>query len=157
VKAYRKGEDFMTSTGYTAYKHAAINPTHSKEKILLMLYTGAVRFVRFARMGIEQKNAKIRGENISKVLAILTELDCALDREGGGELVDNLSDLYRYMMNRLTVASMDNDSQALDEVEKLLIELKEGFEGAFDKEPREATVQPEIEDLRMQRGIRLAV
>ena len=147
----------MTPTGYIAYKHAAISPTHSKEKILLMLYTGALRFVRFARAGIEQKNAKIRGENISKVLAILTEFDCALDREGGGELVDNLSDLYRYMMNRLTVASMDNDSQALDEVERLLIELKEGFEGAFEKESGEATGQPEIEDLGIQRGIRLAV
>ena len=62
----------MTSTGYIAYKHAAISPTNSKEKILLMLYAGALRFVRFARTGIEQKNAKIRGENISKVLAILT-------------------------------------------------------------------------------------
>ena len=147
----------MTPTGYMAYKHAAISPTHSKEKILLMLYTGALRFVRFARVGIEQKNAKIRGENISKVLAILTEFDCALDRQRGGELVDNLSDLYRYMMNRLTVASMDNDSQALDEVERLLIELKEGFEGAFEKGPREATGQPEIEEPEMQGGIRLAV
>jgi flagellar protein FliS len=147
----------MTSTGYTAYKHAAISPTHSKEKIVLMLYRGALRFVRFARTGIEQKNAKIRGENISKILAILTELDCALDRECGGELVDNLSDLYRYIMNRLTIASVDNDCQALDEVERLLIELKEGFEGAFEKGPKKVTIQAESEEPGIQRGICVAV
>ena len=148
----------MTPTGYTAYKHAAISATHSKEKILLMLYEGALRFVRFARMGLEEKSPKIRGENISKVMAILTELDCALDRESGGELVENLSDLYRYMMDRLPHANVKNDTEALDEVGRLLTELKEGFEGALQEEPKEAPVEPKNEEPWMQEGrIRLAV
>ena len=147
----------MAPTGYAAYRRTAVNVTDSKEKMLLMLYEGAARFLRFARMGIEHKSAKIRGENVSKVIAILTELDCALDRDGGGELVDNLSDLYRYMIDRLTHANVKNDPQALDEVERLLIELKEGFEGAFEKGPKEATVQPEIEEPGMRGGIRVAV
>ncbi|MCK4391241.1 MAG: flagellar export chaperone FliS [Desulfobacterales bacterium] len=148
----------MTPRGYEAYNHAVVHTTDNKEQILLMLYDGAVRFVRFARMGIEKKNPKIRGENISKVLGILTELDCALDREGGGELVENLSDLYGYMMNRLTDANVKNDTDALNEVGRLLTELKEGFEGALQKEPKEAPVQPEIEEPGMQEGgIRLAV
>jgi flagellar protein FliS len=148
----------MTPTGYAAYKHAAISATHSKEKILLMLYEGAVRFLKFARMGIEEKNPKTRGENISKVMAILTELDCALDREDGGELVENLSGLYRYMMDRLTDANVKNDTEALDEVGRLLTELKEGFEGALQEKPKEAPVEPKIEEPGMQGGeIRLAI
>ena len=148
----------MTPRGYEAYNHAVVHTTDNKEQILLMLYKGAIRFVKFARMGIEEKSAKIRGENISKVLGILTELDCALDREGGGELVENLSDLYGYMMNRLTDANVKNDTDALNEVGRLLTELKEGFEGALQKEPKEAPVQPEIEEPGMQEGgIRLAV
>ena len=146
----------MTPTGYAAYKHAAISATHSKEKILLMLYEGAVRFLKFARMGIEEKSAKIRGENISKIMGILTELDCALDREGGGELVENLSGLYRYMMDRLTHANVENDTEALNEVERLLTELKDGFEGALQKDLKEAPVQPEIEEPERQGGTRLA-
>ena len=118
-----------------------------------MLYDGAVRFVRFARLGIEKKNAKIRGENISKVMAILTELDCALDREMGEELVENLSDLYHYMMDRLAIANMKNDAGALDEVEKLLRELKEGFDEAAKKE----SAQPAIEQAQMQGGFCIAV
>ena len=148
----------MTPRGYEAYNQAVVHTTENKEQILLMLYDGAVRFVRFARMGIEEKSPKIRGENISKVMAILTELDCALDREGGGEMVENLSDLYRYMMDRLTHANVKNDTEALDEVGRLLTELKDGFEGALQEEPKEAPVQPEIEEPVMQEGgIRLAV
>jgi len=147
----------MTPTGYAAYKHTAINATHSKEKILLMLYEGAVRFVRFARMGMEEKSAKTKGENISKVLGVLTELDCALDREGGGELVENLSDLYHYMMDRLTHANVKNDPEALNEVERLLTELKDGFEGVLQKDLKEASVQPKVKEPVMQGGIRLAI
>lgn len=146
----------MTPNGYEAYNEAVVHTTDKKEQILLMLYDGAVRFVRFARMGIEKKSPKIRGENISKIMRILTELDCALDREGGGELVDNLSDLYRYMMDRLTHANVKNDTEALDEVEWLLTELKNGFEEALQKFLEETPVQPEIEEPKRQGGTRLA-
>jgi len=144
----------MTPTGYAAYNQAIVHTTDNKEQILLMLYAGAMRFVRFARLGIEKKSAKIRGENISKVIAILTELDCALDREIGEELVENLSDLYHYMMNRLIIANMKNDVGALDEVERLLCELKEGFDEAAKKE---SAFQPVIEHPHMQGGVRIAV
>jgi len=95
-----------------------------------MLYEGALIAVRIARRGIEEKNPKLRGEKISKVLAILTEFDCALDMEKGGALAENLSVLYHYMMDRLTVANVKNDTEALDEVERLLGELYKGFKGA---------------------------
>jgi flagellar secretion chaperone FliS len=144
----------MAPTGYAAYNQAVVHTTDNKERILLMLYDGAVRFVSFARLGIKKKNAKIRGENISKVMAILTELDCALDREMGEELVENLSDLYHYMMDRLAIANMKNDIGALDEVEKLLRELNEGFDEAAKKE---SAFQPAIEQAQIQGGFRIAV
>ncbi len=144
----------MTPTGYAAYNQAVVHTTDNKERILLMLYAGAMRFVRFARSGIEKKNAKIRGENISKVMAIITELDCALDREMGEELVENLSDLYHYMMDCLTIANVKNDTGALDEVERLLVDLKEGFDEAAKKE---SAFQPAIEHAQMQGGFRIAV
>jgi len=148
-----KGDRVMTPTGYAAYNQAVVHTTDNKEQILLMLYAGAMRFVRFARLGIEKKNATIRGENISKVMAILTELDCALDREIGEDLVEKLSGLYHYMMNRLTIANVKNDASALDEVERLLGELKEGFDKAAKKE---SVLQPVIEKAQMQGGFRIA-
>jgi len=124
----------MTPQGYGGYRNVIANTVENKEEILLMLYEGALIAVRMARRGIEEKNPKLRGEKISKVLAILTELDCALDREKGGELTENLSVLYRYVMDRLTVANIKNDPEELVLVERLLGQLYEGFRGAARQE-----------------------
>jgi flagellar secretion chaperone FliS len=115
---------------YQAYRKSAITSAETKEQLLLMLYDGALQFTHIARMGIAQQMPKVRGENISKVLAILTELDAALDRSSGGELAKNLSGLYGYMINRLTQANLQNDAAALDEVAHLLAEIREGFAAA---------------------------
>ncbi len=117
----------MIATGYAGYTNVMANMTESKEEILLMLYEGALISLRIARRGIREKNPKLKGEKISKVLAILTELDCALDREKGGELAENIAGIYRYLINRLTTANIKNDPEALEEVERLLGELYEGF------------------------------
>lgn len=145
----------MLQSGFNAYKKTASTTIENKERILLMLYQGALNFVNRARKGIEENSPKMRGENISKILAIVTELDCALDKEVGGELAENLSGLYRYIMNRLTIANVKNDTGALDEVEKLLIELKEGFEGAAQKQ--KASAMPKVEEGEMPGGLRIAI
>jgi flagellar protein FliS len=147
----------MAPATYQAYTHSAIQSTDRKERILLMLYEGAVKFARFAKRGIEKKNPKIRGENISKIMALLTELDCALDREPGGILAENLSGLYHYMMERLTIANIKNDTAALDEVERLLLELKEAFGEAAQQESMKPSIQPAAETPEMQKGLRLAI
>jgi flagellar protein FliS len=90
-------------------------------------------------------------------MAILTELDCALDMEIGGPLAENLSRLYQYMMNRLTLANIDSNAEALDEVERLLSELRDGFEGAVKKEYAEVPVHLEVEEYGTQRKFCLAV
>lgn len=128
----------MAYAGLGAYSKVA-TAVESKERILLKLLEGALRFLAFARNGIELENPRIKGESISRVIDILTELDCALDREIGGELVQNLSALYRYMMYRLTLANLRNDTGILDEVETVIRQIKEGFEGAINQRP---TVQP---------------
>jgi len=68
-------------------------------------------------------------------VAIVTELDCALDRDMGGSLVENLSDLYQYVLNRLTLANLRNDNEILGEVEGLLTTIKEGFAEALKQMP----------------------
>ncbi|CAN2048614.1 Flagellar secretion chaperone FliS [Candidatus Magnetomoraceae bacterium gMMP-1] len=119
------------ATGYAAYNVTATHATDNKAKILVKLLEGAAHFTRFALMGMQKNNPRIKGENISKVLAIITELNCALDPDIKGDLVTNLSTLYQYIMTRLTEANLNNLPEALKEVEHILIELKYGFEKAF--------------------------
>jgi flagellar protein FliS len=146
----------MIATGYAGYRNVMANTTESKEEILLMLYEGALISLKIARRGIREKNPKLKGEKISKVLAILTELDCALDRENGGDLADKMAALYRYMMNRLTTANIRNDPEALEEVEQLLGELYEGFKGAA-AQMAGGSVHAEKNGPEMMRGVSIAI
>jgi flagellar protein FliS len=120
----------MTYAGYSAYNRIAAT-IDSREIMLVKLLDGTVRFIQAARRGLAAGNPKIKGENISKAIAIIIELDSALDREMGGSIVDNLADLYQYILNRLTLANLRNDDQILGEVEALLTTIHEGFADAL--------------------------
>jgi len=113
----------MIATGYNGYKSTIVNTTRNKEEILLLLYEKVLVSLKFARRGIETNNPKQKGENISRALAILTEFDCALDREIGGVIAENLAAIYSYATERLTVASIQNDPEVIREVERVLGEL----------------------------------
>lgn len=138
----------MVYTGHQAYRQNAGNSVISKEQLLLKLYDGSLNFLRLARRGMEEDNPRIKGENISKIIAIMTELDCALDMETGGEIAENLSLLYRHVIYRLVEINVKNEITGLDEVEHVLSQIKEGFEEAVkltrEKKEAEAPVQTPV-------------
>jgi len=136
--------------GYTAYKDSEMQFTDNKGKILSLLFEGAIRFTRFAIMGMEKEDPRIKGENISKVLAIITELDCALDHDQDKTLADNLNELYQYMMKRLTQANFYNERKALIEVNQLLSELKNAFDRAIDSIAAELDTNKQVSEKKKE-------
>ena len=153
----------MSPYGYAgAYTKVQVQSTERKEDIVLLLYEEAIKRVRQARAGIEAQSPKDRGENISRVVAIVSELDCALDRTLELEMVDNLSGLYQYMIQQLSLANVKNDAQFLDPVEKILSELWEAFQQAA-QEVRDSTANASVpesttEPAQVQKGgLRAAV
>ena len=122
----------MYQTGCNAYRQSAGNTLEDRRVVLLKLYDGILKFLAQARRGALEGLPKIRGENISKIMAIITELECALDHERGGEIAANLSNLYQYITNRLVEASVKNDVDALDNVREIVSTLKDAFEKAFE-------------------------
>jgi flagellar protein FliS len=120
----------MYQPGCKAYQQSAGNMVEDNKVILLKLYDGTLRFLSMARRGIIERKPSIRGENISKAMAIINELDCALDMKKGGDLSNQLASLYRFVMDKLTLANSKNDLTALEKAENILQTLKEGFEGA---------------------------
>ena len=119
----------MIPAGYGRYAKAAV-AVEKKEDILLLLLDTASTDLKKARMGIEDNNLKVKGEAISRAVNIFTELDCALDHDIGKDLTENLSRLYRFMMDRLTVANLKNDLTALADAERVLAHLHDGFKQA---------------------------
>ncbi|SCY32842.1 flagellar export chaperone FliS [Desulfoluna spongiiphila] len=133
----------MTPMTYSAYAASAAREDLPQDRILVMLYEGAIKFIHLAVRGIDEKRPALKGEYISKVLAILTELSAALDMERGGEIAENLAALYDYMVRRLTEANIKNDTAALREVETLIVSLKEGFAEASRIRRQSSVRQPE--------------
>lgn len=111
----------------------------SPHKLILMLYDGALQAIRMAKIPMQEKRYADKGKLISKSIAIIDDgLRASLNTEVGGELAQNLDALYEYCSQRLLQANLKNDVALLDEVEALLIELREAWAGI---QPAAATPQ----------------
>ncbi|RKX23667.1 MAG: flagellar export chaperone FliS [Candidatus Zixiibacteriota bacterium] len=104
--------------------------TASPEQILIMLYDGAIRFVRQAKFAIEDNRAGDKAIAISKAVAIITEFSNTLDYEVGGEIALNLGRLYDFMIRELSAVNARSEIERLLPVENILLDLREGFSGA---------------------------
>lgn len=118
-------------------------------KLISMLYQGAMLAIANAKNGILRKDIAAKGKAISHAILIIDSgLNASLNKEVGGPLALNLSALYDYMSTRLLLANMNNDTEALDEVSRLLTDLKEAWESirqptASPPAPSEQPAQPE--------------
>jgi flagellar protein FliS len=119
----------MIPSGYGRYAKAAV-AVEKKEDILLLLLDAASMDLKKARMGIEDNNPKVKGEAISRAISIFTELDCALDHETGKDMSENLSRLYHFIMDRVTIANLKNDLTAIDEAGRVLDQVHDAFKEA---------------------------
>jgi len=98
-------------------------------KLIGMLYQGALLAIANAKNGILRQDIPAKGKAISHAILIIDDgLNASLDKEVGGALALNLSALYDYMSKRLLTANMNNDMEALDEVARLLTDLKGAWE-----------------------------
>ena len=98
-------------------------------KLILLLYQGALLAIGAAKNQMLRKEIEAKGKSISKAIMIIDEgLKASLDENVGGELAQNLSALYSYMSQRLLVANLKNDVGTLDEVSRLLTDLKGAWE-----------------------------
>ena len=99
------------------------------EETVLMLYDGAIRFLKDAAKEIAEKNITAKIRLLEKVERILDYLQSCLDMEKGGEIAENLHRLYDYMLVRLTEANLYNDPAKIEEIATLLGTVREGWGG----------------------------
>jgi len=94
-------------------------------KLILMLYDGTLAAICAARLAISRGEVAAKGAALSKAIAIIDGgLKASLDVKAGGILAERLAGLYDYMLTRLLAANLRNDTKILDEVARLLDELR---------------------------------
>jgi flagellar protein FliS len=69
-----------------------------------------------------------KGKAIGKAVRLINQLNVTLDMERGGEIADKLRSLYEYMLSRLTVANLKNDTRIVAEVIELVRKIKSGWD-----------------------------
>ncbi len=97
------------------------------EKLILMLYEGALRFTHFAKKAIKEDNIEEKVKYIIKVSNIFIELINTLDFEKGGDIAHYLNGLYAYQLELLAKANAENNEKYLDDVIRVLKGLIEAW------------------------------
>lgn len=126
----------MNKNAYQKYKTTSVQSA-SREKILLMLYEGAIKFTKLGLKAIEEKKIADRGMNIGRAFDIIMELNNTLDHKVGGEVAVQLEQLYMFMMEQYTKANITGDPEPLKTNLKLLNTLYDGWVQAVEKIKKE--------------------
>jgi flagellar protein FliS len=111
------------ANAYDAYKTNQVM-TASRSKLVIMLYDGAIKNLKLAEVALGDKQLEKVNIYLTKAQDIIVEFMSTLNFEAGGDIAQNLYQLYDYMYKRLIRANIDKDKDAIEEVKKYLEELR---------------------------------
>jgi len=133
----------MNKNAYQKYKTTSVQSA-SREKILLMLYEGAIKFTKLAIKACEEKKIADRGINIGRAFDIIMELNNTLDHKVGGDIAVQLEQLYMFMMEQYTKANISGNPEPLHANLKLLNTLYDGWVQAVEKLKKEESTEKKV-------------
>lgn len=96
-------------------------------QLIVMLFDGALERIAIAKGAIFRQDIAEKGQKIGRAIAIIDGLRASLDKDNGGEIAENLDDLYDYMQRRLLDANINSDVEILDEVTGLIKDIREAW------------------------------
>ena len=133
------------------YREVAVQ-TSSPTKLVVILYEGAIRFLRESVTAIASKDLDRKRHSIDRAVAIVQHLQSTLDMDRGLEVAANLGRLYSYITSRILEGSAKLETAPLEEAIKLLDILLAGWEELAKKEPPPRTL---VEEQAVSSGFEL--
>jgi len=122
----------MYSQALNSYNQNNIN-IESPEKLIEMLYEGALKFTSFAKRAIEKNDIEKKVYWINRTINIFTELLISLDLKKGGDMALYLNGLYEQQVKFLLEANVENNIEKLDIVINVLKGLLEAWKEEMQK------------------------
>ena len=117
------------------YQQVSVNSAvmgASPHRLVQMLMEGALERISVAKKSMSRNEINMKGQHIGVAINIVGGLQGSLNVEVGGDVAENLSSLYDYMVRRLLIANSENDERVLDEVFGLMVKVKMGWDSMPD-------------------------
>jgi flagellar protein FliS len=116
----------MSQNPYESYLENQILSA-SPIELVEILYKAAIDSLELARIQLAKGDIRGRVAATTRATNIVVELVQSLDRERGGDLVQQLVKLYDYVLHRLQQANVEQDDAGYREVIQLLSTLLDGW------------------------------
>lgn len=118
----------------------------SQKDLIVMLYTGAIKFVTQAKGHLSESSPEKYSDAIERAHRIIYHLYSTLDFERGGEIASRLGALYTFIIGQLYLVNSTKNVTILDDLLVILNDLREGWQGIevdsnINQRPRVA-IQP---------------
>ena len=113
------------SSSHASYRESAIL-TATPEQLVIMLYDGIHRFLLQAVSAMRAGDPMRTGERLGRATAIIDELQCTLDLSAG-DVANRLDGIYVFCRRHLAEGQSERDPEKLEQVDRLLRELREGW------------------------------
>ena len=124
--------------------------TATPEKLMILLFDGAIQFLIKAKTAIEENNFKDRSQNIDGARKIIRELMRTIDLENGNDVSKQLFRLYNRMAMKLIKANVQRNAPLIDEVIEDLTNIRWGFQKAIEIKSGVTTVEEVMKEQEMQ-------
>ena len=115
--------------------------TATPEKLMILLFDGAIQFLQKAKTAIAENNYKERAVNIEGARKIIRELMRTIDLDNGNDVSKSLFRLYNRMAMNLIKANVQKNSSKIDEVIEDLTNIRWGFQKAIEIQSGVTTVE----------------
>jgi len=112
------------------------------EQLILLLFNGALNRLTLVKEGIKEKDVKKKGENLSKAIAIISELNASVDSKMDDESTLFLRGLYTAILTELPKVTINNDLKTLRRAQGYITRLKEIWETEVMGREKTAAVKP---------------
>ena len=109
-----------------AYTESSIL-TAPPERLVVMLYDGAIRFLKQAATAQRSGQQGVFLDRLRRGEAIIDELNVTLDMSQG-DVAARLRSIYLFCKRHLVEAHLERDAARIDEVIRLLSDLRESWQ-----------------------------
>ncbi|HEY6126157.1 MAG TPA: flagellar export chaperone FliS [Steroidobacteraceae bacterium] len=113
-----------------AYRSTAVHSgvdAADPHRLVVMLMDGALERIAAASGMMKHGGGVEKAQLLHRTVAIIDELRNGLNLKAGGAIATNLDALYEYMCQRIMQANAQNKPEWLDEVSRLLGEIRSAW------------------------------